>query len=240
VPASFFGRRRVASEAERPFWISYADLMTAMMMLFLATMAVTIIAVTKKVENKLNREAQHTKDIQDLCKQIKSDVSNNQSIAVECGNYQISFGEAGRFSFNDHHLPEAANQALADLVPVILRAADSENNRGLLKQVVVEGYADPIGTYLSNLNLSMRRSEWVMCLLTDPTKNAAMRLSAPQLQRVRELFLAGGVASNSAKKTDQESRRVELRLQFLDLDEAPLISQAREAATNVPDRCRIQ
>ncbi|HGW3093389.1 TPA: flagellar motor protein MotB, partial [Escherichia coli] len=31
----FNGRQRRSDEAEKPFWISYADLMTAMMVLFL-------------------------------------------------------------------------------------------------------------------------------------------------------------------------------------------------------------
>ena len=38
-------RRRGKADGEKPFWISYADLMTAMMVLFLSAMAVTIAAV---------------------------------------------------------------------------------------------------------------------------------------------------------------------------------------------------
>ena len=33
-------------EAEKPFWISYADLMTALMVLFLVVMSVALLAVT--------------------------------------------------------------------------------------------------------------------------------------------------------------------------------------------------
>ena len=35
-------------EGEKPFWISYADLMTACMTLFLVVMAVTIVMLQKK------------------------------------------------------------------------------------------------------------------------------------------------------------------------------------------------
>ena len=239
MPTGFMPSKRVPSEAERPFWISYADLMTAMMMLFLATVAVTIIVATKKVEVQLNREAQHVEATRKLCAQIKQDVGPSSLIDVDCETFQINFGEAGRFANRDYHLPAGANQALADLVPIILRHAADESSGQLLKQVEIEGYASPIGTYLDNLHLSMQRSEWVMCLLIDSRKNTAIQLTPEQLQRVRELFLAGGVSFNSAKQTDAESRRVELKLKFLDLDEP---REPRHRVANVsmaPDRCNL-
>ena len=48
-------RRRGKSEAERPFWISYADLMTAMMTLCLVVMAVTIISISRKLDKELSK-----------------------------------------------------------------------------------------------------------------------------------------------------------------------------------------
>ena len=41
-------------EGEKPFWISYSDLMTACMTLFLVVMAVTIVMLKKKYENQKN------------------------------------------------------------------------------------------------------------------------------------------------------------------------------------------
>ena len=56
-------RRRVrgALEGEKPFWISYADLMTAMMTLFLAAMAVTMVAITREVQKEKQKEKQKQK-----------------------------------------------------------------------------------------------------------------------------------------------------------------------------------
>jgi hypothetical protein len=41
--------RRARDEAEKPFWISFADLMSALMVLFLLAMSVALLAVTKNV-----------------------------------------------------------------------------------------------------------------------------------------------------------------------------------------------
>jgi hypothetical protein len=40
----FFIRRGGRDEAEKPFWISFADLMTALMVLFLVVMGVALLA----------------------------------------------------------------------------------------------------------------------------------------------------------------------------------------------------
>jgi len=209
-------RRKGKAEGERPFWISYADLMTAMMVLFLSAMAVTIAAVTRKVTAPAEQRSQ---DIAQICSNIKQGLGGVPSLKVDCVNDRISFGDAGRFATNNYRLPPEANQALATLVPVVLKAADGPLGRKWLKQVVVEGHTDMVGGYLYNLHLSTERSEWVLCLLMDPRKNEALNLTPQQLQRVRQLFLAGGVSFNNQRATADESRRVELRLDFYGLND---------------------
>lgn len=213
-------RRRPKSrgEGESPFWISYADLMTAMMTLFLAAMAVTMVAITYKVRQVQSREVMRANEIAQICSHIRSHFTQDTTIHVDCTDNRISFGEAGRFAHDDYRLPAAAGPALARLVPVILDAADGPLGRKWLKQVVIEGFTDTDGSYLYNLHLSLQRSEWVMCMLLDPRRNADLALMPVQLQRVRDLFLAGGVSFNGAKSTKDASRRVELRLQFYGLD----------------------
>lgn len=200
-------RRKGKAEGEKPFWISYADLMTAMMVLFLSAMAVTIAAVTLP-------GATRGEEVSQICSRITQDLHDVDHLEVDCQNNRISFGEAGRFATNSYRLPRDADATLARLVPVILEAADSELGRKWMKQVVVEGYTDSVGGYLYNLHLSLQRSEWVLCLLMDPRKNAQLQLTPEQLQRVRQLFLAGGVSFNNQRDSLDESRRVELRLQF--------------------------
>lgn len=207
------------SEGERPFWISYADLMTAMMTLCLVVMAVTIVAISQKLEEKISDEVRRARDISKVCNDLYESVSGQKGINVNCRDNRIDFGEAGYFGDNDYKLHPEAESYLAELVPAVLSAADSELGRKWLKQVVIEGYTDTRGSYLYNLYLSLQRSYWLMCTLVDPRMNAHLKLTDSQMQRIREIFLAGGVSFNDAKESLQASRRVELRLQFLSLEE---------------------
>ena len=211
---------RSKDEGEKPFWISFADLMTALMTLFLVVMAVSLMVVTKKINEATQAEKERSSEILDICMSIKDDPTlKNQLITVDCKENRINFGEAGRFGHNDYRLNAEGITALSALVPVVLEAANSENGKKWFKQIVIEGFTDTDGSYLYNLNLSLRRSEWVMCSLLDPTFNQELTLTDEQKNQIKQLFLAGSVSFNAAKDSKEASRRVELRMQFYGLKE---------------------
>ena len=65
--------------------------------------------------------------------------------------------------------------------------------------------------------MSLQRSQRVLCAMF--SANGSSLLSAYQKESVRSLFFVGGYSFNAAKDTDEESRRVEMRLEFLGIDE---------------------
>ena len=84
----------------------------------------------------------------------------------------------------------------------------------------MEGFASPEGDYLYNLNLSLQRSQRVLCVLFGTPEPDETPLTAEQLEQIRDLFLVGGYSFNAVKfdeetKSYDASRRVELRLEFL-------------------------
>ena len=218
---------RRKQDAERPFWISYADLMTAMMTLCLVAMAVTILAMSQELRRELSAEDTRAQEILDICNEISQGIRDRPGIHVNCKDNRIDFGAAGRFGYQEYRARDEVAADLAALVPVILQAYNSKDGRLWFKQVVIEGYTDTRGPYLYNLYLSLKRSYWIMCLLADPKRNTELGLSEEQVQQVRELFLAGGVSFNDAKASDDASRRVELRLQFFTRKEREEPEQAR-------------
>jgi hypothetical protein len=88
-----------------------------------------------------------------------------------------------------------------------------------MKRIVAEGFADQRGSYLFNLNLSMQRSQRVLCVLLASPLAEERAMSADDLEQIRELFLVGGYSSNSAKPSLEASRRIELRLEFFGVNE---------------------
>ena len=228
------------SEAEKPFWISYADLMTALMTLFLVVMVASLISVTQKITLETQDEKNRIKDIETICSTLKIKAQSlNKDIVVDCHDNRVNFGEAGRFNKDGFKLKNDGEQSLTDIVPIILEAANSDIGDKWFKQVLIEGFTDTDGSYLYNLHLSLLRSEWVMCTLLDDKKNIG--LSIDQKKSVNTLFLAGGVSFNDAKQSKDESRRVEIKLQFYGLKEKMENNQLDQPVFNItrPEICQI-
>jgi outer membrane protein OmpA-like peptidoglycan-associated protein len=227
-----------ADEAEKPFWISYADLMTSLMILFLVVMLAALASLTRTVldlqQTKSQSEvlAQKYRDVQKERREERRRADRREKridnfwkdlgsrsrglgIRIKRNTNVIDFGDKARFATGSDVLSGEGQRVLRRFAPALLAVADSIDGRAVLNRVVVEGYADRRGPYLYNLNLSLNRSQRVLCSLLAPGGNAA--LSGAQKGRVRDLFLVGGFSFNASRKSLAASRRVEMKLEFLPL-----------------------
>lgn len=232
--------QRPKSEGEKPFWISYADLMTALMILFLVVMVASLMMMTKRIADAEQGEKARAADIAQLCHRLQIKAKGlNPNIVVDCRDNRINFGEAGRFGYNDYKLRPDGQLALRQVVPLVIDAALSDEGKKWFKQVLIEGFTDTDGSYLYNLHLSLQRSEWVMCTMLDDRLAPSTGLTAEQKHQVRELFLAGGVSFNNAKDSKEASRRVELRLQFYGLKDATSAMRSVSFAATGVEKCLL-
>lgn len=210
-------RRGSRDEAEKPFWISFADLMTALMILFLVVMAVALLAVTKSVSAREKAEAQHKLDVDNCLAHAVEAAEKHEGVKVIPERRVIDFGDRARFALNSSSLSQEQAGVLRRFVPELLLMAQTPSCKRVLKRIVVEGYTDRTGTYLGNLNLSLMRSQRVLCSMF--ATQGANLLTDAQKEAVRDVFLVGGFAFNASKATADESRRVEMRIEFLGVDE---------------------
>lgn len=206
-------RRGARDEGERPFWISFADMMTAMMVLFLLVVSVALLSVTKP-------KAARDDDIKKLCESVSTASKSYPGVSVDCEHHVIDFGERARFDVDRYDLKPEQERLLRGYVPEVLKIAGNPLGQKWLKRVTVEGYTDNTGTYLHNLNLSLQRSQEVLCALLADSRADDHPLSAQDGVEIERLFVVGGYSSNSTKASKEASRRIELRLEFYGVDEA--------------------
>jgi outer membrane protein OmpA-like peptidoglycan-associated protein len=218
-------RRNAKDEAEKPFWISFADLMTALMVMFLLVMSVALLAVTKTVTEAEQREAQWKKEVDELIDRVAKASSRYPGVSVDRERRVIDFGDKARFDTGSHQLLAEQQRLLRAFVPEVLAIARDELGQRWLKRIVAEGFADQRGTYLFNLNLSLQRSQRVLCALLAPPFADERAMTAREREQIRELFLVGGYSFNSAKASFAESRRIELRLEFYGVRELKLSTE---------------
>ena len=254
-------KRKGKDEGEKPFWISFSDLMTALMSLFLVVMSVTLLSVTKKIDQEEQRKIQRESEITSLMSKIRVNSEKWPQVEIDASTYRIDLGEVIRFDSGRSNINKTGKQFLREYVPVLLDVYETSLGRRWIRRVVVEGFTDQDGSYLYNLKLSLDRSQMVVCALYEDTvevtevvrtkqrnlskleglgdlKELEKLLQAPAPTRsvkkvvrqksllsnrdkelIRKLFLVGGYSFNSMKASKEESRRVELKLEFWALDE---------------------
>ncbi len=209
-------------EGERPFWISYSDLMTACMTLFLVVMAVTIVMLKKRYENQFAAEAAREATISSCAKDLQS-IANQRfpgqaRIEYSRGDaIRIDLGSIVKFNDGKHAISPEASKFLREYIPTVLHTVKNNQCKQYFRRVIVEGYTSKTGDYMVNLDLSLKRSKEVVCELAKTDPDGTGGLSADDKNQVKSLFLVGGFSFNSQKRSDEESRRAELKLEFWQL-----------------------
>ncbi len=208
---------RSRDEAEKPFWISYADLMTALMVLFLVAMAIALMAVTQGLQRVEAEKIVRQEAIKSCMADIAKLAAKPEFRGVVVRDNAVEFGALAEFERRGHDLTPQRRGFLRHFVPEMVEVARGGNCGDWLKRIVVEGFASQEGSYLFNLNLSLQRSQRMLCVLLDGQATDAP--SKEDRRTIRKLFLVGGSSFNALKRSAEESRRVELKIEFRELGE---------------------
>jgi outer membrane protein OmpA-like peptidoglycan-associated protein len=211
-------------EGEKPFWISYADLMTACMTLFLVVMAVTIVMLQKKYEQQTKLDKEREKTIA-VCAQNLKEIADSRFYGQARIEYsrgdaiRIDLGSIVKFDDGRHYIRPEASKFLREFIPTVLQTVKNNQCKQYFRRVMVEGYTSKTGDYMTNLRLSLERSKEVVCELAKTEPDGTGGLSLEDKNQVKRLFFVGGFSFNSQKKSDEESRRAELKLEFWQLND---------------------
>ena len=212
-------RRGAREDGEKPFWISFSDLMTALMVLFLVAMAVALMAVTQGLQQIKKETQERDKAIESCVSDVDALTKLDKFKGVSVHGHSIDFGTLVQFQDKEHKFEKPSDERFVRaFVPRVLDVARSAKCDKWLKRVVVEGFASKTGDYLFNLNLSYQRSQRVLCALLNTQQPDA--LTAADRTLIQTLFLAGGSSFNTASSNAAQMRRVEIKLEFRDLGSA--------------------
>ena len=215
-------KKSYKDEGEKPFWISYSDLMTACMTLFLVVMAVTIVMLKKKYEQQTIAEKILEETIS-ACANELLEIANLKFPGQALIDYskgdaiRIDLGSVVKFDDGKHDINLEASKFLRSYIPTVLQTIKNNQCKQYFRRIIVEGYTSKTGDYMTNLGLSLQRSKEVVCELAKTDIDGSGGLSSEDKNQVKRLFLVGGFSFNSQKKSDEESRRAELKLEFWQL-----------------------
>ncbi|MCM3569309.1 OmpA family protein [Neobacillus mesonae] len=150
---------RTRKREEVNYWMSYADLMSAMLMVF-ALLLTLVILDYKELLDKKEKEIQQvvsvkTEIIQALTEQFKE---SNMAIEIDQQTGAIRFPGSVLFSTNSAEISPQGKKFLNAFIPKYLDILLQDRFKNEISSIMIEGHTDKKGTYIYNMKLSQDRA----------------------------------------------------------------------------------
>lgn len=144
---------------ETNYWMSYADLMSAMLMVFVLLLSVIILDYKSDMDEKQRQidAVTNVKNniIADLTEEFKG---SNMNIEVDPQTGAIRFPGNILYEVNSSDLSPEGIKFLREFVPKYFGIILQDKFREDISSIIVEGHTDKAGSYLYNLDLSQARA----------------------------------------------------------------------------------
>ncbi len=219
-----------SSSGENPFWITYSDLLSSLVMVFLvlllAFQALTMQQLKQANAGRLEAEQLRQAaevyrkqaydlglddDAEDLAS-LRTNLEGLQKdipyLRIHRATSEVLIPDRILFGSGTAELSAEGKRELKRVIPLWASIVTREEYRGLIQEVVFEGHADTRGdvdrglNYLQNLGLTLQRAESVTRFVFSP------EWSFPHEQDLRRLVTTSGRSNVVALRQFSEEVRV--------------------------------
>ncbi len=242
--------RRINSvrvDEENPYWISFSDLMSALLVVFILAAVALIIELTetqKKIENDIQQLQNAEQARKDIIYEIKDELAKqNITVIVADNDTVLRIPETTlTFDSNSYEIPEneklqKALEQIGSILHSTINKPFDESKNGLMRfeyldTVFLEGHTDsqPSGRVKGNWGLSSYRAIslwefWEKRLEVSPTFTEMENAFG------QKLFSVSGYAASrrvQLEETTPEQRTINRRIDIRFTVKRPTISQLEE------------
>ncbi len=156
----------------------------------------------------------------DLISDLNKEFQNNQiNVQIDTETGAILLDSSVLFDYNESVLTEAGTSMLSTILPVYCKVLLSESYADYMAEIIVDGYTDSTGDYLTNLSLSQGRAYAVADYLYT---NMSSFLSEQESQVLLSKLTANGksnsnpILTSDGQEDMDASRRVEIKFRLKD------------------------
>jgi chemotaxis protein MotB len=145
------------------YWQSYADLMSAMLMVF-ALLLTVIILDFRELQEDHEEKIQEVVGIKSEIIQALTEAFEESNVAIEIDQQTgaIRFPGSILFEYDSSELSNEGKDFLKNFVPKYLDILLQDRFKDEISSIIIEGHTDNAGTYLYNMRLSQTRAYSVL------------------------------------------------------------------------------
>lgn len=151
------------------YWMSYADLMSALLLVFVLLLSLVILdyrellaAKEKQIEEVVSVK---TEIIRALSEAFRD---SNLQIEIDQETGAIRFPGSVLFEYDSSELSQEGKTFLKRFIPVYLGILLQPKFQDEISSIIIEGHTDKQGTYMYNMNLSQARAFSVLSYIYSP------------------------------------------------------------------------
>lgn len=236
------------------FWLSYSDMMAALLLTFVLILSGTLLEARSTYEEKQAELEEKQAEVEekeavianqqtqidtivgvrgDLVSALSNEFSgNDMSVKVDAQTGAITFDSSLLFAFDDDKLQAAGEEFLNQFLPKYFSVLLGNDFLSYVAEIIIEGHTDTDGEYMYNLRLSQNRALAVSsyCL-----EHGGEFLTSEQMEELRVLLTANGrsfsapVYAADGTVDKDASRRVEIKFRLKDEEMMDEIANMLEA-----------
>lgn len=213
------------------YWMSYSDLMSALLLIFALLLMVNIydnqIAIAQKDQMIEDALGVKTNIIEDL---NQSFINSNLEMEIDPQTGAILFSSGVFFDYDSADVSDEGLNSLKSFVPQYIKILLSEKYKNYVSQIIVEGHTDQEGSYLYNLELSQNRSFAVVeKIFSDEFPEFYGQAELKELITSNGRSFTVPIYDSSGEVDRVKSRRVEFKFQLKDEE---MIEEIQELVKN--------
>jgi chemotaxis protein MotB len=242
---NFFRESKIDSQEEKAnFWISYADIMAALLLMFILLLSVIMLdarsaeqaaveaeikatAQEEKIEKQKNEIETKTKEIDKLLgvreeiiialQQKFADTDLSLEIDSQTGAIRLPGGVF--FNTDSTEITDEGIKFLESFIPQYVEILLGPDFKEYVAQIIIEGHTDDVGSYMYNLELSQNRAFEVVTQIYDESFT-----DFKYKNRLRDYLTANGrsysqpIKNKNGEINREKSRRVEFKFRLKDTE----------------------
>ena len=228
-------RKKKRHLEETSYWLSYSDMMAALLLIFVLIISFTMLQSQRRYEQKQEALVQSQQEqLQEQQEQLdkligirteliealkKEFDGTDLSVKVDEKTGSIALDSSILFDSGQFALKASGEELLQKFLPKYIGVLTDKQFNDYISEIIIEGHTDTQGDYLYNLELSQKRALSVATFCLDENKKV---LSTAKITKLRKIVTANGksfsnpILDKDGKEDQNASRRVEFLFRLKD------------------------
>lgn len=209
------------------YWISFSDLMSGVLIIFMLLFIYKILDYQNNIESKEAMIESLSSTRMQIISMLQEEFEKeNIDILIDPKTGAIRLSEAILFDYGKNELKEEGKIFLQKFIPIYVRILfGTDDIKSQVSQIIIEGHTDDAGDYIYNLKLSQERALSVVEYLIGDSLNYDYKNDLQYNLTANGRSFSELITNEDGTVNADASRRVEIKFR---LNEEEILMQIKQ------------